>query len=408
MYTGYNPPPRKSHFAPVLILCTVLILALAVAVGLMADYYDVALVEDAHGRLSLSMTGQAIRQPSVTTPSARIDDPLVVVDIPRQSSAMVTDSSGRQVLSGNEVYKKVVPSVVGIISRYSDADEASSGTGIIVTADGYIATNNHVVIGASSVTVIFSSGEEISARIVGLDSRTDLAVLKIDRTGLTPAELGNSDELEPGDDAYVIGNPLGLELQNTITDGMISAINRDISFSEYAGDVRMTVIQTNCAVNPGNSGGPLCNVYGQVVGIISSKIMGDVYQSIEGLGFAIPVSVAQPILGQLISDGYVHGRPAIGITSDATKQIDERTARYYGLPTGVLIETVNPASDAYAKGVKAGDIVTKVNGQEVTTVADINNIKQDYAVGDSLSLTIYREGRTFDVDVTLVEEGTLK
>lgn len=402
MYTGFNPPRQSGghgRFIAVFACC----LAVALLVGAMAFSvargFGFGVFRDEYGSLYMMVDGRAVPQPL----SAQGAGALTVVEVPRVTPAVVTDASGRQVLSGSQVYSRVAPSVVGIISHYGVAEAESTGTGIILSEDGIIVTNHHVVNGAVEVLVVFEDGTEYQAKVLGKDYYTDLAALKINAAGLNPAELGSSEALVPGDPAYAIGNPLGLELRNTITDGLISAINRDIVFNESGSDLSMTVIQTSCAVNPGNSGGPLCNQYGQVVGIISSKIMGDSFSSIEGLGFAIPTHIAQPVLDDLINLGYVSGRPAIGIVADATASLDERTAAYYGLPVGVVIADVTPGTDAAAKGIRKGDIVTHVNGSAVKTVNEINAIKKNFKVGDTLTLTIYRSGQVFDLDITLVE-----
>jgi serine protease Do len=314
--------------------------------------------------------------------------------------------SGGQALTIPQIAKKALPSVVGIVSGGEDDPYGiSSGSGIIMSADGYIITNNHVVEGYGTIKVILNNGDTYDVLQVRTDRNTDLAVLKIDAVGLTPAEFGNSDRMEVGDLAVVIGNPLGMELQSTVTNGIISAINRDIVIE----DLRMTMLQTNCAINPGNSGGPLINEYGQVIGIISSKIMSDYFSSsvVEGLGFAIPINTAQPIINELITRGFVKGRPAIGITG---RTLDERTARYLGVPQGVQVATVDPASDAARQGLQVDDIILFVNGTPVYTLQDINLIKNDLQVGDEMTVTVYRpseEREVDDITFVLVDSGDM-
>lgn len=229
------------------------------------------------------------------------------------AKSLIELSARENALSVPNIVKKVTPSVVGISSEFQGG--SGTGTGIIMSADGYIITNAHVVsesmqgstTRSSKVTVVLSDGTEYTATIIGCDSSTDLAVIKIEEDNLIPAEFGDSNDLEVGELAIAIGNPLGLELSSTVTGGMISALNRNITIE----DKEMTLIQTDAAINPGNSGGPLVNSYGQVVGINSAKISsGDV----EGLGFAIPIDSAIPIVNDLIKNGYVPGRPLIGIT----------------------------------------------------------------------------------------------
>jgi serine protease Do len=307
-------------------------------------------------------------------------------------------------LTFSEIYKMVSPSVTVILAESSYS--SGSGTGIVVSQDGYVVTNNHVVENASNIRVILHNGTEYSARLIGSDRLSDLAVLKISASGLSPAEFGDSDRMEHGDPVAAIGNPLGIELRNTITTGVISGVNRDITLEDAAGEITMTVLQTNCAVNPGNSGGPLLNEYGQVIGIISSKIMGSASQSVEGLGFAIPSAIAAPLVTQLIEHGYIMGRPAIGITVDLTYRPG------FGLPPGIYVDSVNGLSDAYAKGLRSDDIITHINDIAVSSIGEVNEIKYEYAAGDTLELTVYRRGETrietLTIVITLMEEGALR
>ena len=419
MYTGsYDPKIQKnSRFAQA--LCIGLVAAGVLLAALVGSFwlFDFSVEQNADGGYTLSAGNvpqnnppasfiTPVSSPVPVSPLPGSPGPLAIVDVPRPSVPVVTDASGREVLTASGVYKKAVAGVTGVLSVYPDG--TGSGTGIIMTTDGYIITNHHVVDGATSVEVVLHDGQEYPATVVGSDRLTDLAVLKIDATGLSPVEFGNSETLEHGDSVVVIGNPLGMELQNTLTNGIISGINRDITLEDISGELTMTVLQTNCAVNPGNSGGPLLNMYGQVVGIVSSKIMGDSYQNVEGLGFAIPITSALPVLNELMNVGYVQGRPALGISVDMNNVIDPRTAQYYGMPTGLLISYVNPKSDAYTKGLRANDILTHVNDQPVASLADVNSIKNNYTAGDSLKLTIYRRGETLEMEVVLMEEGMMK
>ena len=248
----------------------------------------------------------------------------------------VTLSKEDTELSVPEIVKKAKPSVVGISSAFGE-DSVGTGTGIIMSEDGYIVTNAHVVQDSSdgkhtpaeSVTVVLADKSEYPAQVIGADSRTDLAVVKINGNGknFSAAEFGDSCRLAEGELAVAIGNPLGFELYGSITCGIISALDRTITIDEY----EMTLIQTDAAINPGNSGGPLLNRFGQVVGINSSKIISD---HAEGLGFAIPISSARPVIDDLIENGYVTGRPRIGISGE---DIGEENARYYDLPEGVYV-----------------------------------------------------------------------
>lgn len=303
-------------------------------------------------------------------------------------------------LTLQQVYSLCSPSVVAITAETGETGYYW-GSGIVMTADGYIITNYHVLDGTNSVKVTLYDDTEYPALLVGFDSLSDIAVLKIDASGLTPASIGDSAALHVGDRVVAIGNPLGEELRGTMTDGIISAINRDISYHNHT----MTLLQTNAAINEGNSGGPLINLYGQVVGITNMKMMSSSFSStIEGIGFAIPSSTMKTVVDQLIASGTVTGRPAIGITVGS---VPEGAAEYYDLPDGLYIESVSAGSDAAAKGIQVGDILTAVNGTSVTTTYDVSAIKDGMQVGETLTLTIFRSGKTFDVEVALVESSSI-
>lgn len=303
-------------------------------------------------------------------------------------------------LTLQEVYDKCAPSVVAITADVDD-ENYYWGSGIILTADGYIITNTHVLEGTSAVTVTLWDNSQYEAKLVGADTVSDISVLKIEAAGLVPAIFGDSADLKVGDRVIAIGNPLGEELRGTMTDGIISAINRDIAYNGNS----MTLLQTNAAINEGNSGGPLINMSGQVIGITNMKMMSSsLYSTIEGIGFAIPTATIKPVVDSLISSGAVTGRPAIGITVGA---IPESASNYYDLPKGLYISGVSEGSDAESKGILVGDILTAVNGIPVATTYDVSAIKDGLSVGSTLTLTIYRSGETFDVEVRLVETSDI-
>ena len=271
---------------------------------------------------------------------------LNIVSAPQSSDTTFSDEEGALCLQ--DIYSRVIDSVVSISSMTSSG--TSSGTGIIMSPDGYVITNHHVISGALVISVLTNDNREFEAALVGSDEMSDLAVLKIDARGLQAAEFGDSSKLRVGDSVVAIGDPLGVQLRGTMTNGIISAINRDLT----VGDRTMTLIQTNAALNNGNSGGPLINCYGQVIGINTVK-MSSYYTAsatVEGLGFAIPISVAKPIIDELIENGYVAGRPAIGISGDS---LPTYYRAYYRLPDGVYVTSVNDGSDAKAKGIREGD-----------------------------------------------------
>ena len=300
-------------------------------------------------------------------------------------------------LSFQSIYTKVIPSIVSI--RGTQDAGVSLGTGVIASSDGYIITNSHVIEGCASVDITLWDESEYPAKLVGRDGESDLAVLKIEAQGLTPAEFGSSDSLQVGDVALAIGNPLGEDLRGTMTDGIISAINRDLLVDGNS----MVLIQTTAALNAGNSGGALLNAWGQVVGITNMK-MSSYYDTVEGLGFAIPSTTVKSVSDALIAQGYVGGRPTIGIT---VRTLTAESADAYGTPLGVRVEEVEAASDAYAQGVQVGDVIVQANGENVATIEDLNAVKEGLGVGDVILLHIYRDGDYLDISVTLVEQYLL-
>ena len=313
---------------------------------------------------------------------------------------MTLKPQGKQQLTLQEIYAKCIPSVVAITAYTADDSGAAWGTGVVLSADGLIITNTHIIDGCDSVTVTLSDGTEYkNAQLIGADGQSDIAVLKINAKGLTPAEFGDSDELAVGDSVAAIGNPLSEELTGTMTDGIVSAINRGVSYNGHV----MTLIQTNAAINEGNSGGPLVDMYGHVVGIVNMKMMSS-YSSIEGIGFAIPSASAAEAADQLISGGEITGRPSIGIT---VGPVTEAVAEHYSIPNGLYVSSVSKGSNAEAQGVKAGDILTAVNGKTVTETSQVSDIKNSLQVGDSLTLTLWRDGKTFSADVKLVEANQI-
>lgn len=308
------------------------------------------------------------------------------------SKSLIELSSRQNALSVPDIVKKVSPSVVGVSSIMSEGTQ--TGTGIIMTKEGYIITNCHVVDGASKVSVVLNDKKEYGALVVGTDSKTDLAVLKIqaDET-LTPAEFGSSDDLVVGELAIAIGNPLGLEFSGSVTSGIISALNREVTIE----DKEFTLIQTDAAINPGNSGGPLVNSYGQVIGITSAKISTSYA---EGMGFAIPINSAVDIVDELIKNGYVTGRPLIGLSGE---DIDEMMSKFYNIPQGVYVRIVNSDSPAEKAGIRVGDLIIGANGKEITSMDELNKIKEEFKPGDTIKLTVYRDGQKLDLSLTLAE-----
>lgn len=319
-----------------------------------------------------------------------------------------------------DIVDEIMPSVVGVSATFEyeysgglfgfggtqTQQMQGTGTGIVMTADGYIITNAHVVYDQSTynagkaieVSVLFSDTTEHEAKIIAYDPETDIAVLKVNETGLTPATFGNSDELRVGELVIAVGNPLGFDLFGSVTSGIVSALNRQIAIDGKD----MNLIQTDAAINSGNSGGPLLNSCGQVIGINSAKMSSSYGSaSVEGLGFAIPINEAKVIIDELINNGYVTGKPQIGI---ATVDVDEVTASYYNLPMGVFVSSVEPGSAAEIAGIQARDVIIDIEGEAVTTAAELNRIKNKYKAGDTIQLTVNRGGQDIKIQLVLGED----
>ena len=294
-------------------------------------------------------------------------------------------------LTAQEVYAKVNPATVLVVAEQGES--ASVGTGVIMTADGYVITNAHVISGGETCWVVLANGMDYTAQLVGYDTDEDLAVLKLENAQDLPvAEFGDSDLAVVGDRVYAIGNPLGIELRGTLTEGILSAINRDV---ELEGRI-LNVLQTTAALNNGNSGGPLINRYGQVIGINTLKMSGTGAPdeaTVEGLGFALPISSASFVINDIIADGKFHGTPTLGIM----------VATYDTEDGGTIVAAVEVAAGSAAEeaGVETGDIILAVNGQEITTTAELMAIRRQHTIGDTLTLTILRDGETMDIPVVL-------
>jgi len=298
----------------------------------------------------------------------------------------------------SDIVKKSREAVVGVVTEsYSNFSSASSGSGIILSEDGYVVTNNHVISGGDSITVVLDNGNHYPAYLIGSDEYTDLAVLKIEAKGLVAAEFGDSDLVEAGQAAVAIGNPTG-QLQGTVTAGIISAVNRNV----VVNNTIMNLIQTDASINSGNSGGPLLNQYGQVIGVNSIKVSLTGY---EGLGFAIPSNTVKPIVEQLINNGYVSGRPLVGIHG---QEISQMAARFYGYPQGIYINAIEPSSNLVSYGIQPGDIIIAIDGERVITLSQACQLRNSHVAGDTIKLTVYRSGKTAEVDVVLMEQSTDK
>ena len=300
-------------------------------------------------------------------------------------------------LSLQQIYEKVSPSVASISCVHQSG--TGTGSGIVMSRDGHVITNYHVIENAQRIYVLLDGNLSYEAELVGGDETTDIAVLKVDAPNLIPAEFGDSDVLRVGDAVVAIGDPLGTELRGTMTDGIVSAINRDLNLSGR----QMTLIQTNAALNSGNSGGPLINCYGQVIGINTMKMSNysSTSATVEGLGFAIPITSAKPVIDELIAQGYVSGRPAIGIQGQT---LDLRAQLFYRLPSGVMVTGILEESHAAQQGLDVDDIIVAFDGLPISSLEDLVRAKSDRLAGETVRLTIYRSGSYYHVDVVLVDQ----
>ena len=324
---------------------------------------------------------------------------------PTQVDTASVDTSKE--LTTAEIYAKYVNSCVGITVDIVSTNVfgqtvtgAAAGSGFVITEDGYILTNYHVIDGANSIKVTFDNGKEYTATYVGGEEKNDIAVIKVDATGLTPVVIGKSSDMLVGEQVTTIGNPLG-ELTFSESTGIISALDRSITMSDGR---QMNMIQTDCAINSGNSGGPLFNSHGEVIGIVSAKYSSGSNSSsasVEGLGFAIPMDDVASMVSDLVKNGYVTGKPIMGII---VTDVDQNVTSY-GVPQGAIIRVVTPDLCGAKAGLQAGDIVTKIDNTDVTSASDLTSAIGNYKPGDKVTLTIFRSGETKTVEVTL-EEST--
>lgn len=306
-------------------------------------------------------------------------------------------------MTASEIYAANVNSTVGITTQLTtnyfgyQTSSAAAGSGFILTSDGYIVTNYHVIEDAESITVTTYDDTTYEAQVVGYDESNDLAVLKVDAEDLTPVILGDSDQMNVGDEVVAIGNPLG-ELTFSLTSGAISALDREVTINNLA----MNLIQTDCAINSGNSGGALFNMYGEVIGITNAKYSGSGSSdsaSIDNIGFAIPINSVKSIVSSIIEKGYIT-KPYIGVS------ISDMSSEYegFGLPAGAVVQSVTEGSPADKAGLQKNDIITAVNGQEISGSSELKKIVTNSAAGDVITLTVYRQGETIEVNVTVEEQ----
>ena len=389
--TGSTKPPKKSGC---LIAGILIVLIFAIGIISCLGLINIRLwrnidVSDPNETVSIVVSGPEEKntQPAAYTvdPSVDIaDSPISYENIPQEGS-----------LSLQDIYAKVIDAVVSISCGLPGGN--ATGTGVILDTDGYVVTNAHVVEGARSIQVLLTDGRTFEAELIGEDKVSDLAVLKIEAEDLVAAQLGDSSVMRVGDVVVAIGDPLGIAFRGTMTDGIISAINRDVTVDGRV----MNLIQTNAALNSGNSGGPLINCYGQVIGINTMKIGDSVSAAgVEGIGFAIPSATVSHIVNQLLQQGYVSGRPSLGVSGEP---IDLIYQMYYRLPSGLHITYVEPGSAADQVGIQEGDILLRVENTSVTSNDELESALYAFVPGDTVKLVIYRSGRQYSVSVTLGE-----
>ena len=397
--TGRTRPPKNHNGVIALLLVTVVFLAgLTTALGILnAQMFARLSRQREEKEESVSFVEETTPTQTPTDAVSEATDPgisedAITLDPTPQSVANVPQQEG---LSLQEIYARNIDSVVSISCRM--AGGSATGTGVILTETGYIVTNCHVVDGAVEISVLLTDDRTFPATLVGQDAASDLAVLHIDGEGLVPAQFGDDRQLQVGDSVAAIGDPLGIEFRGTLTDGIVSAINRDVT----TGGRTMTLIQTNAALNSGNSGGPLINCYGQVIGINTLKIGTFTDASgVDGLGFAIPSSTVKTITEQLIRQGYVSGRPLLGISGETVSRFYQL---YYRMPSGLYITQVTSGSPAYEAGIREGDILLSVNGSQILYQEDLDSFLYGAQVGDEVEVVIYRGGKQYQATLTLAE-----
>ena len=325
----------------------------------------------------------------------------------QQTTIQVNSNYETNGLTPQDVYENYVNAVVAISNEGTTTNifgqtsqTASSGSGMIISEDGYILTNNHVVEDAESLTVTMTSGEEYPATVIGADEVNDVALIKIEGTGFPTVSIGDSDSIAVGQQVCAIGNPLG-ELTNTLTVGYVSALDREIYESSTGTSISM--FQTDCAINSGNSGGPIFDMSGNVIGITTAKYSTSSLSSsasIEGIGFCIPINDAMDIVSDFLTYGYVRGRASMGITCQT---ISSTVTQYYNLPTGVYVVSVVEGTGAEAAGLQEGDIICSMDGTATESVSDLKTLLKDYDPGDTAELEVYRNGETLTINITLDE-----
>ena len=397
--TGRTQPPKSNNgpFALLLILVIFLCGIITLLSILNVRLFQQLNKQEEESQLAISFTPEPTEAATEPEPIIESTVPSVCAEAEMEIAIYASPESVENIpqeggMSLQDIYQQNIPSVVSISSSMG------TGTGVILSADGYIVTNAHVGEDAASISIRLTDDRDFTAQLIGCDTVSDLAVLRIDARDLLPAQFGDSDILRVGDSVAAIGDPLGVDLRGTYTDGIISAINRDVNMNGRT----MTLIQTNAALISGNSGGPLINCYGQVIGIKTMKI-GALSDSAgeAGIGFAIPSATVKDIVSQLIAQGYVSGRPTLGVLGESLPLFYQH---YYRLPAGLYITEVKPGSAAEKCGMEKGDILISVNESRITDFESLQTAILGYEVGDTVTVTVYREGQTATAQVVLTED----
>lgn len=379
-YTSYTPPPKPPKKSGTGIATIAICAVISLLVGAIGGFFGVKYAKDIQGPSSgggttVIYTGVTLKDKEGTD----IKNTMSVGEVAELASPSVVEITTEAVATGSFMMQYVTE---------------GAGSGVIITKDGFIATNHHVIDSATSISVRTSDGTSYKATLVGSDAKTDLAVIKIDATDLPAAVTGKYEDCKVGDTVVAIGNPLG-ELGGTVTDGIISALDRDVTID---GNI-MSLMQTNTAINPGNSGGGLFNTSGQLIGVVNAKSSGE---GIEGLGFAIPINLATEVISDLIEHGYVTGRVETGI--EVIEISDFHTAMYYRVNSvGLYVYSVTEGSNAASQGLRSGDLIKSVNGQELKTEEEYTKIVNKLKVGDTLTFVVTRKNKDYTVNVTLEE-----
>ena len=399
--TGRTEPPKsRGGLVALLLILVIFLCGIVTVLGILNVKMFTQLNQEKKDLSIAYVDGTEPTQvPRITEPALSVTETVIEEQISialNECPQSVENIPQEGAMSLQDIYTKNILSVVSITT--SGRNTSSTGTGVILTSDGYIVTNAHVVENGISFSVQLTDDRIFPARLVGADAVSDLAVLHIEAQDLTPAELGDSEQLRVGDSVTAIGDPLGVELRGTYTNGIVSAINRDVAMDGRT----MTLIQTNAALNSGNSGGPLINCYGQVVGINTMKIGAFTDSAgVEGLGFAIPSTTVKDIVDQIITQGYVSGRPTLEIQGEALSTFYQH---YYRMPAGLYITHVADGSYADYYGIEEGDLLISIDENRITTMEELNAALYDHEVGDIVTVTIYRGGRQASVELTLTED----